>query len=78
MKIKFTKHAEEMLVFRKIKRELVVEAIDKPDDKSKGDGDKQVLYKNFGKNNLKVVIVKEKNEVVVITEHWIAKKRVKK
>lgn len=78
MKVKFTKHAEEMLLFRKIKKEQVVAAIEKPDDKSKGESDKKVLYKDFGENYLKVVIVKEKNEVVVITEHWIAKKRVKK
>lgn len=78
MKIKFTKHAEEMLAFRKIKKEQVEAAINKPDDSSKGENNRQVLYKDFGKNYLKVVIVKEKNEVVVITVHWIAKKRVKK
>lgn len=78
MKIKFTKHAREMLVFREIKREQVEAVIKKPDDQSRGESGKNVLYKDFGKNYLKVVIVKEKNEVVVITEHWIAKKRVKK
>lgn len=78
MKIKFTKHAGEMLAFRKIKREQVEAAIKKPDDSSKGENNRQVLYKDFGKNYLKVVIVKEKNEIVVITEHWIAKKRLKK
>lgn len=34
--------------------------------------------KNFGKNYLKVVITKEGNGVVVITNHWVAKNRIKK
>lgn len=78
MKIKFTKHAEEMLTFRRIKRVQVVATIKNPEDKSTGKSGKDVLYKNSGKNYLKVVISKEKGDVFVITEHWIAKKRIKK
>ena len=78
MKIVYTKHAEEMLAFREIKKEFVDKTVKNPDDKSTGKGGKDIVYKNFGKNYLKVVISKEKSEVVVITEHWIAKKRIKK
>ncbi len=78
MKITFTKHAREMLLFRRINKEQVEEVIHHPDDKSAGKSGKTVLYKNFGKNYLKVVILKEKDEIVVITNHWIAKKRIKK
>lgn len=67
-----------MLAFRKIEERQVKETINSPDDKSKGRSGKAVFYKDFGKNYLKVVISKEEGEVVVITEHWIAKKRVKK
>ena len=78
MKIKFTKHARKMLTFRRIKRVQVEETIKNSEDRSTGKSGKDVLYKNFGKNYLKVVISKEKGDVFVITEHWIAKKRIKK
>lgn len=78
MKIKYTGHAREMLVFRRIKKEQVEATVKEPDDKSIGKSGKDVLYKKFGKIYLKVVISKEKDDVVVITEHWIAKKRIKK
>ena len=78
MKIKFTKHARKMLTFRRIKRVQVEETIKNSEDRSTGKSGKDVLYKNFGKNYLKVVISKEEADVFVITEHWIAKKRIKK
>lgn len=78
VKIKFTKHAREMLVFRKIKKEQVEATIKGSDYKSSGRSGKDVLYKNFGKIYLKVVVSKEKGHVLVITNHWIAKKRIKK
>ena len=67
-----------MLAFRKIKKQQVEKTIKEPDDDTKGRDGKTVLYKSFGKNYLKVVISREESEVFVITEHWIAKKRIKK
>jgi len=67
-----------MLTFRRIKRVQVEETIKNSEDRSTGKSGKDVLYKNFGKNYLKVVISKEEGDVFVITEHWIAKKRIKK
>ena len=67
-----------MLAFRGIKREQVEATIKDPDDKSIGRDGKSVFYKNFGKNYLKVVIARELGEVIIITNHWIAKKRIKK
>lgn len=78
MKIVYTKHAKEMLPFRKITKNQVESTINNPDNKSKGKNDKDVLYKDFGQIFLKVVISKEKGTIFVITEHWIEKKRVKK
>lgn len=78
MKIKYTKHAKEMLAFRKITTKQVQDTIKNPEIELPGRNEKLVLYKNFGKNYLKVVISKEKGVVLVITNHWIAKKRIKK
>jgi len=52
VKLKFTKHALEMLAFRSIKKSQVEATIKNPDDKSRGRDGKDVLYKNFGKNYL--------------------------
>jgi len=78
VEIKYTKHASEMLAFRGIKKEQVEATIKNPDNRSKGKNGKSVLYKNFGINYLKVVIAEEKDAVIVITNHWIVKKRIKK
>jgi len=67
-----------MLAFRKIKSKQVAETIKNPEFDSVGRNEKLVLYKNFGKNYLKVVISKENGSLLVITNHWIAKKRIKK
>lgn len=67
-----------MLAFRNIKKRQVEKTINDPEHKSSGKGGKDVLYKNFGKSYLKVVISKDEDWFVVITEHWIAKKRIKK
>lgn len=67
-----------MLALRNIKKKQVEETIKTTDNRTEGYENKIVLYKNFGNNYLKVVIAKEGNEVVVITNHWIAKKRIKK
>lgn len=67
-----------MLVLRRIKKEQVEATIKNPDDRLKGRDGRSILYKNFDILYLKVVIVKEKDEVIVITNHWIAKKRIKK
>ena len=58
-----------MLVFRRIGKEQVEATLENPDDRSIGKSGKDVLYKNFGKNYLKVVISKEKGDVFVITNH---------
>ena len=67
-----------MLAFRKIKSNQVKDTIKNPEFDSAGRNEKLVLYKNFGKNYLKVVISKENGSLLVITNHWIAKKRIKK
>ena len=78
MKVVFTKHAAEMLSFRRIKKEFVEETVKNPDDTLEAKSGKMIYFKDFGKNFLKVVVAKEDDKAVVITEHWIAKKRIKK
>lgn len=74
----YTKHAEEMLVFRRIQREFVEKCIKDPDDVSPAREDKKIYLKNFGNNYLKVIVSEEGENIIVVTLHWLAKKRVLK
>lgn len=76
--IKYTKHALENLVKRRISKSKVEKCLENPDIKTSGIKGKDILLKDFGKNFLKVVTAQEGDDIVVITEHWIDKKRVKR
>ena len=67
-----------MLVFRNIKESFVEQTVNDPDNQQDSEEGKIVLFKNFGKNYLKVVVANDKGKIIVVTEHWIAKRRLKK
>lgn len=75
MKIVYTKHAEEMLVFRRINKNLVDKCLKYPDKILPAKLEKLTYLKDYGKNYLKAIVTKEKNQVIVITVYWLAKKR---
>ena len=77
MKIIYTKHAEEMLIFRNIPRKLVQECVNNPDEILPAREGKKIYLKDFGKNYLKLVVVQEENILVIVTLHWLAKRRLK-
>lgn len=78
MAIKYTKHAEEMLILRGIKKELANETVDKPDEILSAKEGKKTYLKDLGKNYLMLVVSEEMDDKVVVTLHWLAKKRIKK
>ena len=78
MAIKYTKHAEEMLILRRIKKALVDETINNPDQISPTREGKKIYLKDFGKNYLMLVVSEETDDKIVVTLHWLAKKRVNK
>lgn len=78
MAIKYTKHAEEMLVLRGIKKELANETADNPDEISPAKDGKKIYLRDLGKNYLMLVVSEEMDDKVVVTLHWLAKTRVKK
>lgn len=77
MAIFYTKHAKEMLSHRGIKQELADECINTPDKTLPGNNNKKIYLKDFGKNFLKLVVSEERGNKVIITVHWLAKKRVR-
>ena len=77
MKIIYTKHAKETLVYRKIKKTFVNQTLKNPDYTITLSSGKTAYFKDFGRNFLKVSVSPEENPVV-ITFYWFAKKRLKK
>lgn len=77
MVIKYTKHALEMLPHRGIDKKLADETAKNPDKISHTKDGKKIYLKDFGKNYLMLVVAEEGDDKVVITVHWLAKKRVK-
>lgn len=76
--IKFTRHAEEMLLQRGIEKKKVLGCLKNPDIKSAGVNGTLVFLKDYVKNYLKVIFVRDLGDDIVITLYWIDKKRVKR
>lgn len=76
--IKYTNHALENLVKRRITKDKVRKCLQAPDIETPGNKGKTIFLKDLGKNFLKVIAVKEKRGWIIITEYWIDKRRVKK
>ncbi len=73
MFIVFTKHSITKLGQRKINRQFVIETAKNPDIRRPSYNYREELYKKFSKNYLKVVVKKRKNDLLVLTAHWVAK-----
>ena len=69
MEIIFTKHAQEMLIFRNIPKDFVTQCIEIPDEILPARENKKIYLKNFGRNYLKVVVSKDNTHFVIITLH---------
>lgn len=78
MAIIYTKHAVEMISFRSIKKDLVEECIEYPDDILSAREGKTIYLKGFRKKFLKVIGFQVEADIVVVTLYWLAKKRVKR
>lgn len=76
MAIIYTKHAKEMLILRGIKQELANQCATNPDHILPTEKDKKIYLKDFGINYLKLVVAEDVNNKIIITVHWLAKKRV--
>lgn len=77
MKIVFTKHAEEMIIFRHISKTTIRRCLIHPDKILSGKEGKQIYLKDLGQKFLKVIIVEMKDRKVVVTLYWLAKRRLK-
>ncbi|KKQ34958.1 MAG: hypothetical protein US50_C0030G0015 [Candidatus Nomurabacteria bacterium GW2011_GWB1_37_5] len=73
MNIVFSDHSEIKIKQRKISKNIVIKTLISPDLIQLSYGGRQTAFKNFGKNFMAVTFVKENDDMVVITQHWVAK-----
>lgn len=78
MAIKYTKHAEEMLVLRGIGQRLADSTVNNPDKTIPTRDGNKIYLKNLGKNYLMLVVAEERGDRIVVTVHWLDKKRAEK
>ncbi len=77
MAIIFTKHAEEAIKLRGLKKTFVRKVLLNPDIVGAARNNKKFYLKDFGTNYIKVIVVEEDGKIFVITTYWLEKKRVK-
>ena len=69
----FTKHGLLKLAQRKIGKKFVLKTLSQPDYTKTSYGNRQMVFKKFGKLYLKVVFRKEGKNLIIITQHWVEK-----
>lgn len=77
MAIIYTKHAKEMLIVRGIDKKLADQCATYPERILPGKDNKKIYLKDFGVNYLKLVISEDGKDKVIITVHWLDKRRFK-
>jgi hypothetical protein len=77
MKILFSKHALLQIKQRSLDKKNVVTTINNPDFVAYSYNFREERYRRFIKNHLKVVVIVEKAQIVVVTAHWVAKPKLK-
>ena len=74
MKIEFSDHAIVQLVNRpRIKRDMVIEAIQLPDRATVSYRNRTLYHKSFKGETLEVVTVSEDDTIIVITQYFLDK-----
>ncbi len=73
MEIHFSDHAILKLGQRKILLSLVRQTVLSPDIRKPGNYPREEWYQRFGTRYLKVVLVREPKQVIVVTAHWVKK-----
>jgi hypothetical protein len=68
--IYYTVHAKERMIFRGITEEMLKAALSQPDRIGIGHHERNLVFKKFSKGIVKVVFIKKKNSVVIISVIW--------
>ena len=69
----FSKHAELKIAERKLPRQKIRDTILHPDFTAPSYNLREELFKRFVPRYMKVVIKRGRNNIIVITAHWVAR-----
>lgn len=72
MNIIFSNHALLKMQQRKLSKSSVLAVIKHPDRSEYTYNGREALYKKSRKRSLKVVITRERDNIIVVTTHWVA------
>jgi uncharacterized protein DUF4258 len=75
LRIRYSAHALERMIQRRITRELIEETINHPDQVFKGRFNRMVTLRHKEEKTLKVIF-EENSEIHIVTAYWIRRKRV--
>ncbi|MCZ6653637.1 MAG: DUF4258 domain-containing protein [Planctomycetota bacterium] len=75
MEIRFADHAEEGMADRKISKQLVEKALNKPDEVVQGKKGRKITHKLVGERLLRVVFELQEKAYIVITAYYTAPER---
>jgi hypothetical protein len=77
MKIVFTKHALLKLGQRELDKAKILETVMFPDFIQPSYSFRESRFRLYSKNHMKVVVIVEKEKILVVTAHWVAKLKTK-
>jgi hypothetical protein len=72
MEVKFSRHALDQLKIRsRITKPIILDALKKPDKSLQSFRGRLLYRKQYGKEVLEVVVIKEDNKLIVITQYFL-------
>ena len=74
MEIEFSGHSLGQLKTRsRITKSMVLDVLHNPDETSQSYRDRELFRKRYGQEVLEIVVVKEHNKLIVITQYFLEK-----
>lgn len=68
--ITFSDHAKIKIKQRNLDGAKIIRTVDKPDIILNTYNNRKIVEKNFGKLNLRVIYIKENDDIIIVTAHW--------
>ena len=77
MKIVFSKHSLLKLGQRDLDKAKILETVMFPDFIQPSYSFREARFRLYSKNHMKVVVMVEKERILIVTAHWVAKQKSK-
>ncbi|HHT9119772.1 MAG TPA: DUF4258 domain-containing protein [Candidatus Hypogeohydataceae bacterium YC41] len=74
MQYVYTAHALERIQLRNVTEEMVIKTVESPENTGKGYKNRNLAFRRFPEDILKVVFSREKDKIIIITIIWERKR----